>query len=80
MNKRSKLNFSGQPIYIGLDVHKKSWSVSIFSEQGEYKTFSQTPKAETLVQYLQHHFPGAQYRSVYEAGYCGFWVHDQLRE
>jgi len=80
MNKRSKLNFSGQPIYIGLDVHKKSWSVSIFSEQGEYKTFSQTPKVETLVQYLQHHFPGAQYRSVYEAGYCGFWVHDQLGE
>ena len=38
MNKRSKLNFSGQPIYIGLDVHKKSWSVSIFTKHGEYKT------------------------------------------
>ena len=80
MNKRSKLNFSGQPIYIGLDVHKKSWSVSIFTKHGEYKSFSQTPKAEALMNYLQHHFPGAQYHSVYEAGYCGFWIHDQLRE
>jgi len=78
MNKRSKLNFSGQPIYIGLDVHKKSWSVSIFTQYGEYKTFSQPAKAEPLIQYLEHHFPSAQYHSVYEAGYCGFWIHDQL--
>ncbi len=80
MNKRSKLDFSGQPIYIGLDVHKKSWSVSIFTQHGEYKTFSQPPEAEILSQYLRHHFPGAQYRSVYEAGYCGFWIHDELKD
>ena len=80
MNKRSKLDFSGQPIYIGLDVHKKNWSVSIFTQFGEYKTFSQPAKAETLIQYLEHHFPSAQYDSVYEAGYCGFWIHEQLRE
>jgi transposase len=80
MNKRSKLNFSGQAIYLGLDVHKKSWSVSIFTKYGEYKTFSQPPEAEALIQYLDRHFPGAQYHSVYEAGYCGFWIHDQLRE
>src|SRR5512139_32810 len=80
MNKRSQLDFSGQPIYIGLDVHKKRWSVSIFTQYGEYKTFSQPPEAETLSQYLQHHFPGAQYRSVYEAGCCGFWIHDQLKD
>lgn len=80
MNKRSKLNFSGQPVYIGLDVHKKSWSVSIFTQYGEYKTFSQPPEAETLSQYLQRHFPGAQYLSVYEAGCCGFWIDDQLKD
>jgi transposase len=80
MIKRNKLDFSGQPIYIGLDVHKKSWSVSVFTKYGEYKTFSQPPKAETLIQYLRQHFPGAQYHSAYEAGYCGFWIHDQLRE
>jgi transposase len=78
--KSNKLDFSGQPIYIGLDVHKKSWSVSIFTRYGEYKSFSQPPKAEKLIQYLQQHFPGALYHSVYEAGYCGFWIHDQLKD
>lgn len=80
MIKRNKLDFTGQPIYIGLDVHKKSWSVSIFTRHGEYQTFSQPPQAENLIRYLSHHFPGALYHSVYEAGYCGFWIHDQLRE
>jgi transposase len=78
--KGSRLDFSGQPVYIGLDVHKKSWSVSIFSKYGEYKTFNQPPEVDKLLHYLRHHFPGGDYRSVYEAGYCGFWIHDQLRE
>jgi len=78
--KSSRLDFTGQPIYIGLDVHKKSWSVSIFSNYGEYKTFNQPPEVDRLLHYLRHHFPGGDYRSVYEAGYCGFWIHDQLRE
>ncbi|MCJ7749049.1 MAG: IS110 family transposase [Desulfobacterales bacterium] len=80
MINHNRLNFTGQPIYIGLDVHKKSWSVSIFSKYGEYKTFNQPPEVDKLVYYLRHHFPGALYYAVYEAGYCGFWIHDQLRE
>lgn len=78
MIKRNKLDFTGQPIYIGLDVHKKSWNVNIFTRYGEYKAFSQPPDVQTLVHYLRHHFPGALYYAVYEAGYCGFWIHDQL--
>jgi len=80
MIKRNKLDFTGQPIYIGLDVHKKSWSVSIATKYGQYKTFSQPPEVVKLVHYLRQHFPGAQYYSTYEAGYCGFWIHDQLKE
>ena len=33
---------------------------------------------QVLVRYLRYHFPGALYYAVYEAGYCGFWIHDQL--
>jgi len=78
MEKNNKLDFTGQPIFIGLDVHKKSWEVSIHTRHGEYKSFSQPPRATTLAHYLRHHFPGALYYAVYEAGYCGFWIHDQL--
>jgi len=80
MNKNTRLDFMGQPIYIGLDVHKKSWSVSILSQYCEHKTFNQPPEVDKLVHYLRRHFPGALYYSVYEAGFCGFWIHDQLRE
>lgn len=80
MSNSNKLDFTGQPIYIGLDVHKKSWSVSIFSEHCEHKTFTQSPEVDKLVNYLGRNFPGALYHSVYEAGYSGFWIHDRLEE
>jgi transposase len=79
MNNSNRVDFTGQHIYIGLDVHKKSWSVSIFSQHCEHKTFTQPPEVDKLSSYLRRHFPGASYHSVYEAGYCGFWIHDQLK-
>jgi transposase len=78
--QRSRLDFSGQTIFVGVDVSNKSWSVSIFSAQGEHKTFCQPPQAQVLVNYLQRNFPGAEYRCVYEAGYSGFWPHQALTE
>ena len=80
MEQVNKLDFSGQSIYVGLDVHKKSWSVSIFSEHCEHKRFTQPPEADKLAHYLKRNFPGAAYHSVYEAGFSGFWTHDHLQE
>lgn len=80
MDEDNKLDFSGQHIYVGMDVHKKSWSVSIHTEQFEHKTFTQPPEVEKLTHYLQRTFPGATYHTVYEAGFSGFWLHDQLKE
>jgi transposase len=80
MNNISRLDFTGQQIYVGMDVHKKSWSISIFTDQFEHKTFSQPPEVGVLVNYLKRNFPGAAYKSVYEAGFSGFWIHDRLQE
>lgn len=80
MKQVNKLDFTGQQIYVGMDVHKKSWSISIYTDQFEHKTFSQPPKTEVLVNYLKRNFPGAAYKTAYEAGFCGFWIYDQLRE
>jgi transposase len=80
MNKISKLDFNDQPIYVGMDIHKKSWSISILTDKFEHKTFTQPPDVEVLVNYLKRNFPGGSYKSVYEAGYCGFWIHDRLQE
>jgi transposase len=80
MNHVSKLDFTGQQIYVGMDVHKKSWSISIYTDQFEHKSFSQPPEVGVLVNYLKRNFPGAAFKSVYEAGYSGFWIHDRLQE
>lgn len=78
--QRSFINFKGQNFYIGIDVHLKSWTVTVLGEAFSYKTFSQPPSPKALKSYLQHHFPGGNYHSVYESGFCGFWAHYQLLE
>jgi len=76
----NQLNFAGQNIYAGIDVHKASWTVCIFSEKLEHKKFNQPPTVEALKSYLHRTFPGATYHSAYEAGFCGFYIHYKLLE
>lgn len=74
------LDFSGQNIYVGIDVHLKSWSVAILSEHSVLRRFRQNPEPEVLHKYLESNYPGANYYSVYEAGFCGFWIHEKLTD
>lgn len=76
----NKLDFKGQNIYVGIDVHLKSWSVEVLSESSVLKKFSQSPSPEALHTFLTNNYPGADYYSVYEAGFCGFWIDRQLKE
>jgi transposase len=76
--QRNELDFKGQNIYVGIDVHLKSWSVTVLSEHSVLKKFSQNPNAEALYKYLTGNYPGGNYNSVYEAGFCGFWIHRRL--
>jgi len=46
----NKLDFSNQNIYVGFDVHLKSWKVTVLTEKVTVKTFSQDPNPELLHQ------------------------------
>jgi transposase len=74
----NKLDFNGQNIYVGFDVHLKNWRVTIMTDHLTHKTFSQPPKPKTLHEYLVRNFPGGNYYSAYEAGFCGYWIHNEL--
>lgn len=74
----NKIDFSNQNIYIGFDVHLKSWKVTVMTEKTTYKTFSQDPRPDLLHQYLKNNFPGGTYHSAYEAGFSGYWIHNKL--
>ena len=81
MQKQSnKLDFKGKNIYVGIDVHKMSWVVTIILDHITHKTFSQAPCAKTLGDYLKKHFPGGIYYSAYEAGFTGFSTHRFLEK
>ena len=56
MSQVRTLSFASQNIYCGIDVHKKDWSVCIRDDSFELKTFSQPPKAETLVDFLKKNY------------------------
>jgi transposase len=73
-----KIDFTGQNIYVGFDAHLKSWKVTIMAEGSVYKTFTQPPRPEVLNNYLRNNFPGGIYHTAYEAGFCGYWIHDKL--
>jgi transposase len=75
----TQFDWSGQHIYVGLDVHKNSWTVTVMTDATIQRKFSQPPDVQSLVNYLQRHYPGATYHCVYEASYCGYWIHDQLQ-
>ena len=70
--------FSNQNFYIGLDVHKKSWYITILTDGLELKTFAHPPSAQQLAEFLNNNYPNGNYFSAYEAGFCGFAAHRQL--
>lgn len=65
---------TGKTIFLGIDVHKKSYSITTIDEETlKHKTFPASPEA--LLAYCQRTFPEAKIKSAYEAGFCGFGLH-----
>ncbi len=59
-------NFKKVTFYIGIDMHLKSWTVTIRSQGIELKTFSMNPSAEELNNYLKKHYPDGIFKIVYD--------------
>jgi transposase len=73
-----KVDYTGQTVYVGIDVHLKSWNISVYYN-GQYLTsFNQPPTTQALVSYLQESYPNAHYKCAYESGFCGYWIQRAL--
>jgi transposase len=59
-------------LFIGMDIHKKSWSVHLRTDLFDHKGFTMPPQPQTLVDYVSSHFDGHEVSLTYEAGCCGF--------
>ena len=78
--QKYKVSFKGQNIYVGIDVHLKTWHVTTLTESGCKYSFSQHADAKELFDRLNKKFPEAHFKSAYEAGFCGFSAHYALAE
>jgi hypothetical protein len=78
--ENQNLSFENKELFIGIDVHKAKWVVTVRTYDLELKTFSMQPIAEVLDKLLRTNYPGAICKIVYECCFSGFWINDYFSE
>ena len=71
-------DYTQKTIYIGIDVHKKTYAVTAICDGIVVKKDTLAAYPEQLVRYIKKYFNGATVRTVYEAGFSGFSLHRYL--
>jgi transposase len=79
VNLQKQQEFNEQKFFIGMDVHKRSWTITIRSLGLQIARFTMPPSVETLVTHMKKNYPGGKYYSAYEAGFCGTTIHEDLQ-
>ena len=74
-----KTNFSDQTIYVGLDVHKRSWNAALYLNDQYLGNVHQPASPQASYKFLQTNYPGADYVCAYEGGKFGYWIQRQLK-
>ena len=65
-------------VFGGLDVDKRSISVTFTSHQGLIRSLHMPYSAEHLVNYVRKHFPNQKIAFAYEAGPTGYGLYDGI--
>lgn len=81
LQNRKKISFEQQEVYVGIDVHKKHWTIAVCTQHREYRPYNiAPPSVDVLVNRLEKDFPKANFICAYEAGFSGFGIYEQLLE
>jgi transposase len=75
--KRHEKGIKGEEIFIGIDLHKRNWHVTVRTADVELFSSTISGSWDALRQILKH-YNGNEIQVVYEAGYFGFWLYDRL--
>jgi len=75
---KNKRDYTGKKIFVGIDVHKKTYSVSVVCDNDLIKRDTMPAHPKRLVAYLHKYFDRAVIKSAYEAGFSGFGLHRYL--
>lgn len=78
-NQVKRIAVREKEVFVGIDVHKESWQVTVRAE-GEEVFHGRIPGQYHALQKILDRFRARKIKVVYEAGPCGFRLHDQLKE
>lgn len=73
-------DYTGKTVFVGIDVHKKTYSVTCICDKIIIKRDTLKASSTELVEYLHKYFVNAKIKTVYEAGFSGFVLHRYLLE
>ena len=79
MKRAGKELQPGDRVFAGIDLHKNKWHKTARTAELELFSGSIPGKWEALQRILER-YKGYEIETVYEAGYFGFWLHDDLVE
>jgi transposase len=78
MRKVQDFIVKSKEVYVGLEDSKKTWKLCIRSGKRVIHEASMPAKYETLIGYFRNKFPECKIHVMYEAGFSGFGLHDDL--
>ncbi len=70
----------GKEIFVGLEDSKRTWKIAVRSEKMLIHQTSMEAHYPILIKYLRNKFPKCRIHLMYEAGFKGFNLYDQLTE
>ena len=78
MKQKRNISYEGKQVFVGIDVHRLSYSISCLLEkelvfQGKFPA-----DKVALVEFLSSRFKGSKLYTAYEAGFSGFVLHRYL--
>ena len=72
------ISYSGKDVFVGIDVHKKNYSVVANVDREVVKKWTTVASPQKLAEQLLKYFEGAQIHTAYEAGFSAFVLHREL--
>src|SRR5215470_325313 len=73
-----RLSYIGERVYVGVDVHKETYTVTCVCQRQIVKTATVQADPASFAVSLLRWFPGATLYSAYEAGFSAFVLHRAL--
>lgn len=65
-------------VFVGIDVHKKSYSICVIAAGEVVKAWTMPADGKSLADQLKKYYPKSSIFSAYEAGFSGFSLHRVL--